>query len=159
MDISKIENNVTVDRNGCWNWKGAVSSTGRGNIEENGKQYTAYQYAWECTHGPVPKGKMLRHTCSNPLCCNPAHLKLGTAKDNYHDSKDAHAKADAKRRSTWVIDGIKYDTAKAAVQATGISMNSVVKYTKNGKFDRASYEKACKLAGTYPKEPVKRKGR
>lgn len=157
MDISKIEDNVRVTPKGCWIWKGAVSSSGYGNIEEDGKQYTTHKYAWLCTHGAIPKGKVLRHKCHNKLCCNPAHLELGSVKDNYHDSEDAHAKADAKRRSTWYVDGIKYDTAKQAVEKTGISMNSIIKFTKNGKFDRTAYEKACKASGTYPAKPKKKK--
>lgn len=156
MDISKIEQNTKVDRNGCKVWQGAVSSSGYGNIVEDGKQYTAHEYAWRCHNGPVPKGKLLRHRCHNKLCCNEKHLELGTAKDNYHDSEDVHAKADAKRRGTWIVDNISYDTAKQAVEKTGISMNSIIKFTKKGRFDRSAYEAACKIAGTYPAKPKKK---
>lgn len=150
MDIAKIENNVRKTVKGCWNWQGAISSSGYGNIEEDGRQYTTHEYAWICEHGKIPKGKILRHKCHNTKCCNPAHLELGTHKENYEDSRDVHAKADAKRRGKWSVDGISYDTAKQAVEKTGISMNSIIKFTKNGKFDRKAYEKACKLSGTYP---------
>ncbi len=33
----------------------------------------------------MPAGKWLRHSCDRPLCCNPRHLKPGTAADNYAD--------------------------------------------------------------------------
>jgi len=33
----------------------------------------------------IPKGKIIRHTCDNPMCINPKHLVVGTHKDNAHD--------------------------------------------------------------------------
>ena len=36
------------------------------------------------THGAWPE-PVARHTCDNPLCCNPAHILAGTHADNAHD--------------------------------------------------------------------------
>jgi DNA-binding transcriptional regulator YiaG len=32
-----------------------------------------------------PKGKVVMHTCDNPACVNPDHLRIGTQKDNVQD--------------------------------------------------------------------------
>lgn len=158
MDISKIESRVKKNTKKCWLWQGAVSSSGYGQLEEDGKTWTAHAYSYTCHNGKIPDDKQVRHKCGNKLCCNPNHLELGTARDNYNDSKEAHTKADSKRRSKtgWIVDGVKYHTAAEAVNKTGISMNSINKFTYRGKFNRERYEKACKLAGHYPVKPIKK---
>jgi Autographiviridae endonuclease len=46
---------------------------------------TAHRVAWELTYGPIPEGQIVRHSCDNPRCCNPAHLLTGTYQDNTDD--------------------------------------------------------------------------
>ena len=46
-----------------------------------------HRIAWEAHNAePIPEGMIVMHTCDNPPCCNPAHLVLGTPKDNTHDA-------------------------------------------------------------------------
>jgi hypothetical protein len=73
----------------CWLWTGAKQG-GRGG------KYGAFQLGWkiqkrahrlsfEIANGPIPDGMMVCHACDVPLCVNPAHLFLGTAKENIDD--------------------------------------------------------------------------
>lgn len=65
----------------CWEWKGARTKGGYGTY----KRTTAHRHAYECTYGPIGAGMVVMHTCDNPPCINPAHLKLGTQQQNLAD--------------------------------------------------------------------------
>ena len=77
--------------NGCWPYKGFRKWDGYGwlqrYIDGKPKNLTAHRYAWILTHGQPPEGMHILHTCDNPPCCNPAHLRLGTHDENMADMK------------------------------------------------------------------------
>jgi hypothetical protein len=70
----------------CWEWQASRSCYGYGQFEINDHNYPASRVAWILTNGPVPDGLDILHSCNNPPCCNPAHLRPGTVSDNMQDS-------------------------------------------------------------------------
>jgi len=85
-----------IDRRGpdeCWPWVGRAISGGYGSIGIGGRgtgRMAAHRAVWEITNGPIPKGdfygtSVIRHRCDRKLCCNPAHLEIGTPTDNSRD--------------------------------------------------------------------------
>ncbi len=70
----------------CLVWTKAIDKRwGYGRIKVLGRVKGTHVVAYELAKGPVPKEKIVRHTCDNPPCCNPAHLVLGSDQDNAND--------------------------------------------------------------------------
>ncbi len=69
----------------CWNWLGHKNKLGYGTIDIKYKSVLAHRFFWSLYYGDIPKGFQINHKCDNPSCVNPAHLYLGTQKDNVKD--------------------------------------------------------------------------
>lgn len=90
----------------CWEWKGAVNSSGYGNLSWGGTNVQAHRLAYFLTFGGIElktgfrisgRAKAYRefvlHKCDNRLCCNPTHFFLGSMSENQTDAYDKRRKA------------------------------------------------------------------
>lgn len=68
----------------CWPWLG-TRRNGYGRVRRAGRVCAAHRVAWALTNGPIPEGRDICHTCDNPPCCNPAHLRAWETRDNIRD--------------------------------------------------------------------------
>lgn len=62
----------------CWPWTGPQYGDGYGRAG----RHHAHRTAWEFATGETAGALSVLHSCDNPICCNPAHLSLGTHRDN-----------------------------------------------------------------------------
>jgi hypothetical protein len=86
---------------GCWEWTGARNHNGYGVFTNPaGKQYRAHRLSFEMKRASIPDGILVLHSCDNRACVNPAHLFVGTQRDNI---QDAIRKGRRKAQPDWLI--------------------------------------------------------
>lgn len=106
---------VTPNSAGCLEWPAARNDRGYGQIwDDTTKRITyAHRVSWEVTNGrPIPDGLYILHSCDNPPCCNPDHLRTGTPLEN---SRDAVERDRVDRSGK--VRGERHGNAKLTVEA------------------------------------------
>lgn len=80
----------TVTPSGCWEYNGFRNPKGYGRLTArvSGKVVTKYTHRvlYEYLVGPFPEDlPFALHSCDNPPCCNPAHIRPGTHEENMRE--------------------------------------------------------------------------
>ena len=70
----------------CWIWTGA-KTCGYGIIKISRKTFRCTRLVVFLTSGVDPGDKLVLHSCDNPSCCRPDHLRIGTYLENAQDAK------------------------------------------------------------------------
>ena len=78
-----------VERKGsaeCWPWLGDTDRSGYGVFHWHGKRVGAHELALSFSTGEARLSQLdTCHSCDNPSCCNPAHLRFDTRAANVAD--------------------------------------------------------------------------
>lgn len=73
----------------CWPWRGDTDGAGYGVFTYRGRRAGAHEYALSFTTGERRLESLdTCHSCDNPPCCNPAHLRFDTHQSNVRDMHD-----------------------------------------------------------------------
>jgi len=89
--LERFWNNVDIKGpDDCWEWKGTKYRYGYGCMKRmrNGKRIVdgTHRFSWEIANGrPPKKGLCIIHSCDNPPCVNPKHLREATHYENVQD--------------------------------------------------------------------------
>jgi hypothetical protein len=125
----------------CIEFQGFKNKGGYGRKRSGAKMYLAHRLAYcKAKNLDIKEidGLVVMHTCDNPPCVNPEHLKLGTHQDNVDDmmKKGRHVfnpqmgeeNGKAKLTSEDVLrirEAIKFKTQKEVGKIFGVSQNQV----------------------------------
>lgn len=83
----------------CWPWTAGTNGAGYGMLwsPEARRKVLAHRYSYMLHVGPLRSSDLVLHSCDNPSCVNPAHLRLGDHKANTRDM-DARARRNSNPR-------------------------------------------------------------
>ncbi len=83
--------NKVVKKEGCWDFKGSKDRDGyysfqyKNTIKNKFVKTGAHRFMMMIQGHIIPLGHVVMHTCDNPSCVNPEHLRIGTVQDNNLD--------------------------------------------------------------------------
>lgn len=110
--LMRLFSGFSLSSGGCWDWKKGKTRKGYGRIKVGGTTVAAHRAMATALWGSVPDGLVVMHTCDNPGCVNPSHLRVGTQSENILDAfrkgrktmPMRRLKLEGKRFGGWVVE-------------------------------------------------------
>lgn len=140
----RLDQNIDrSDKDGCHVWQGATTKGGYGVMHIAGYTILAHRAVHAINTGDTA-AEVVMHTCDNPKCCNPQHLRSGTHQENMDDMHmkgrwnkgncGHHLKDRAnhpRSRPVATPEG-EFPSAKLAAEAVGITYAKMKYRLRNG---------------------------
>ena len=113
----------------CWPWTGAKNHAGYGILRHGSGSTRATRVALRLSGLDVPKHLVVAHSCDNPCCCNPKHLRATSQRENALDASRR------RRRKTTITEdqvrkimdrGAGYLKYKEAALKFGVSEATII---------------------------------
>lgn len=74
------------DPNDCWGWAGSLTTQGYARVSMfKGVEARGNRVAFVLSSGRLPVMPVVAHSCDNPTCCNPRHLREATQSENLQE--------------------------------------------------------------------------
>lgn len=130
----KLLSLIVVDNNECWIWQGGRFGCGYGALSHGGIQMASHRASYLIFKGDFESSLFVCHHCDVPLCCNPDHLFVGSAKDNSRDMFSKGRNADLRgelnamaQLSSEQARAIAFDTRSNSVVAneSGVTASNI----------------------------------
>jgi len=117
---------------GCWEWRHTLCyGYGRIYTTHTGRKrgYGAHIVSHQIFNGPVPDGLHVLHSCDNPVCVQPAHLSVGTQRQNLREMVErkrstAGEKCSYAKLSDQTVRDIRSSTESSAVWGDRLKVSS-----------------------------------
>jgi hypothetical protein len=119
----------------CHVWMSTKTAGGYGAITLAGHNVLAHRMMHALTTGKTDDAVVM-HTCDNPSCVNPKHLRGGTHQDNSDDKMSKGRGATSERLGQHLRDRTKHPAAKRVQTPYGIFPSAALASVAVGKTSR-----------------------
>lgn len=114
----------------CWLWTASKDQNGYGRIGTGRRGHSDYAHrvSWKLVNGDVPVGMFVLHDCDTPSCVNPAHLRIGTQKDNMADCASRGRSARGEKQGSSKLNTDQVEAIRRVVKAGGWTQKRIATF-------------------------------